>query len=181
MEEILVERGTALICDEVPEAVVLRCRTGYRFRFCGRVLLRSALPCSYLSAPLSEPDSSQKEISDGLQQSYATSVLWQFLSLGYALMLCPFVIVLGGMFFLATALFFLDDREKAEKQPRKTPEAEMKSRVSILALRHQLSPALPPSHINVLEDECVTEYPSLSISLRPCPLPEHRPIEQARG
>ncbi|XP_029925223.1 sphingosine-1-phosphate transporter SPNS2 isoform X1 [Myripristis murdjan] len=55
-------------------------------------------------------------ISDALQESYATSVLWQFLSLGYALMLCPFVIVLGGMFFLATALFFLDDREKAEKQ-----------------------------------------------------------------
>lgn len=55
-------------------------------------------------------------ISDALQQSYATSALWQFLSLGYALMLCPFIIVLGGMFFLATALFFLDDREKAEKQ-----------------------------------------------------------------
>ncbi|KAF4073057.1 hypothetical protein AMELA_G00254500 [Ameiurus melas] len=57
-------------------------------------------------------------ISDALQESYATSVLWQFLSLGYALMLCPFVIVLGGMFFLATALFFLDDREKAEKQTK---------------------------------------------------------------
>uniref|UniRef100_A0AAQ4PDG3 SPNS lysolipid transporter 2, sphingosine-1-phosphate n=1 Tax=Gasterosteus aculeatus aculeatus TaxID=481459 RepID=A0AAQ4PDG3_GASAC len=55
-------------------------------------------------------------ISDALQQSYATSALWRFLSLGYALMLCPFIIVLGGMFFLATALFFLDDREKAEKQ-----------------------------------------------------------------
>uniref|UniRef100_A0A3Q1ATE4 Major facilitator superfamily (MFS) profile domain-containing protein n=1 Tax=Amphiprion ocellaris TaxID=80972 RepID=A0A3Q1ATE4_AMPOC len=60
-------------------------------------------------------------ISDALQQSYATSALWRFLSLGYALMLCPFIIVLGGMFFLATALFFLDDREKAEKhQPCKT-------------------------------------------------------------
>ncbi|XP_061596141.1 sphingosine-1-phosphate transporter SPNS2 isoform X2 [Cololabis saira] len=55
-------------------------------------------------------------ISDGLQENYATSSLWQFLSLGYALMLCPFIIVLGGMFFLATALFYLDDREKAEKQ-----------------------------------------------------------------
>lgn len=55
-------------------------------------------------------------ISDALQESYTTSVLWQFLSLGYALMLCPFVIVLGGMFFLATALFYLDDREKAEEQ-----------------------------------------------------------------
>nr|XP_020468031.1 protein spinster homolog 2-like isoform X2 [Monopterus albus] len=55
-------------------------------------------------------------ISDSLRQSYTMSALWQFLSLGYALMLCPFIIVLGGMFFLATALFFLDDREKAEKQ-----------------------------------------------------------------
>ncbi|XP_013887428.1 protein spinster homolog 2, partial [Austrofundulus limnaeus] len=55
-------------------------------------------------------------ISDELQQSYATSALWQFLSLGYALMLCPFIVVLGGMFFLATALFFLDDKEKADKQ-----------------------------------------------------------------
>ncbi|KAG7471264.1 hypothetical protein MATL_G00123010 [Megalops atlanticus] len=55
-------------------------------------------------------------ISDALQKSYAHSALWQFLSLGYALMLCPFVIILGGMFFLATALFFLDDRDKAEKQ-----------------------------------------------------------------
>ncbi|XP_015223260.1 sphingosine-1-phosphate transporter SPNS2 isoform X1 [Lepisosteus oculatus] len=55
-------------------------------------------------------------ISEALQKSYAHSNLWKFLSLGYALMLCPFVIVLGGMFFLATALFFLDDREKAEKQ-----------------------------------------------------------------
>uniref|UniRef100_A0A8C7ZAS6 SPNS lysolipid transporter 2, sphingosine-1-phosphate n=1 Tax=Oryzias sinensis TaxID=183150 RepID=A0A8C7ZAS6_9TELE len=56
------------------------------------------------------------QISDSLQKSYTTSALWKFLSLGYALMLCPFIIVLGGMFFLATALFFLDDREKAEKQ-----------------------------------------------------------------
>ncbi|KAJ8368372.1 hypothetical protein SKAU_G00084000 [Synaphobranchus kaupii] len=55
-------------------------------------------------------------ISDALQKSYAHSALWQFLSLGYALMLCPFVIILGGMFFLATALFFLDDRDAAEKQ-----------------------------------------------------------------
>ncbi|XP_061904461.1 sphingosine-1-phosphate transporter SPNS2 [Entelurus aequoreus] len=55
-------------------------------------------------------------ISDSLRESYATSALWRFLSLGYALMLCPFIIVLGGMFFLATALFFLDDREKAQNQ-----------------------------------------------------------------
>ncbi|XP_043996793.1 protein spinster homolog 2 isoform X6 [Gambusia affinis] len=56
------------------------------------------------------------KISDKLQERFASSELWKFLSLGYALMLCPFIIVLGGMFFLATALYFLDDREKAEKE-----------------------------------------------------------------
>uniref|UniRef100_A0A8C0GWP1 SPNS lysolipid transporter 2, sphingosine-1-phosphate n=1 Tax=Chelonoidis abingdonii TaxID=106734 RepID=A0A8C0GWP1_CHEAB len=55
-------------------------------------------------------------ISDLIQQSTKESPLWEFLSLGYALMLCPFVVVLGGMFFLATALFFLNDRTKAEQQ-----------------------------------------------------------------
>ncbi|XP_043850810.1 protein spinster homolog 2 isoform X2 [Dromiciops gliroides] len=55
-------------------------------------------------------------ISDLIRQSTRESSLWEFLSLGYALMLCPFVVVLGGMFFLATALFFLSDRAKAEQQ-----------------------------------------------------------------
>ncbi|CAB1315804.1 unnamed protein product, partial [Coregonus sp. 'balchen'] len=41
-------------------------------------------------------------ISDALQKSYTRSVLWQFLSLGYALMLCPFVIVLGGILAAVT-------------------------------------------------------------------------------
>ncbi|OXB64768.1 hypothetical protein ASZ78_016295 [Callipepla squamata] len=54
-------------------------------------------------------------ISDQIRQSTKESPLWEFLSLGYALMLCPFVVVLGGMFFLATALFFLSDRAKAEQ------------------------------------------------------------------
>lgn len=60
------------------------------------------------------PQSSQ--VSDLIRQSTKDSPLWEFLSLGYALMLCPFVVVLGGMFFLATALFFLSDRAKAEQQ-----------------------------------------------------------------
>ncbi|XP_023040392.1 protein spinster homolog 2 isoform X1 [Piliocolobus tephrosceles] len=62
----------------------------------------------------STPKSSQ--ISDLIRQSTKDSPLWEFLSLGYALMLCPFVVVLGGMFFLATALFFVSDRAKAEQQ-----------------------------------------------------------------
>lgn len=55
-------------------------------------------------------------ISDLIQENTNKSPLWEFLSLGYALMLCPFVVVLGGMFFLATALYFLEDRAKAEQQ-----------------------------------------------------------------
>ncbi|KAM5309951.1 sphingosine-1-phosphate transporter SPNS2 isoform 1-T1 [Glossophaga mutica] len=60
-------------------------------------------------------------ISDLIRQSTKDSPLWEFLSLGYALMLCPFVVVLGGMFFLATALFFLSDRAKAEQQALPPP------------------------------------------------------------
>ncbi|XP_057391925.1 sphingosine-1-phosphate transporter SPNS2 isoform X1 [Balaenoptera acutorostrata] len=67
-------------------------------------------------------------ISDLIRQSTKDSPLWEFLSLGYALMLCPFVVVLGGMFFLATALFFLSDRAKAEQQvnPLAMPPASVK-------------------------------------------------------
>uniref|UniRef100_A0A8C0DKN6 Sphingolipid transporter 2 n=1 Tax=Balaenoptera musculus TaxID=9771 RepID=A0A8C0DKN6_BALMU len=67
-------------------------------------------------------------ISDLIRQSTKDSPLWEFLSLGYALMLCPFVVVLGGMFFLATALFFLSDRAKAEQQvnPLVMPPASVK-------------------------------------------------------
>ncbi|XP_075296278.1 sphingosine-1-phosphate transporter SPNS2 isoform X3 [Opisthocomus hoazin] len=54
-------------------------------------------------------------ISDLIRQSTKESPVWEFLSLGYALMLCPFVVVLGGMFFLITAVFFLSDRAKAEQ------------------------------------------------------------------
>uniref|UniRef100_A0A8C2ZWA5 SPNS lysolipid transporter 2, sphingosine-1-phosphate n=1 Tax=Cyclopterus lumpus TaxID=8103 RepID=A0A8C2ZWA5_CYCLU len=57
-------------------------------------------------------------ISDALQQSYATSALWRFLSLAMPSCSVPSSLSWGGMFFLATALFFLDDREKAEKQPQ---------------------------------------------------------------
>ncbi|XP_008853859.1 protein spinster homolog 2 isoform X1 [Nannospalax galili] len=66
-------------------------------------------------------------ISDLIRQSTKDSPLWEFLSLGYALMLCPFVVVLGGMFFLATALFFLSDRAKAEQQADEVPAQCLRS------------------------------------------------------
>uniref|UniRef100_A0A8C4UKZ9 Sphingolipid transporter 2 n=1 Tax=Falco tinnunculus TaxID=100819 RepID=A0A8C4UKZ9_FALTI len=64
-------------------------------------------------------------ISDLIRQSTKESPVWEFLSLGYALMLCPFVVVLGGMFFLATALFFLSDRAKAEQHSITEPRAAL--------------------------------------------------------
>lgn len=42
------------------------------------------------------------------------SFLWQFRSLQLSLLLCSFVAVVGGAFFLATALFIEEDRNRAE-------------------------------------------------------------------
>ncbi|XP_041053229.1 protein spinster homolog 2-like isoform X2 [Carcharodon carcharias] len=55
-------------------------------------------------------------ISDVIRQSKPDLDLWVFLSLGYALMLCPFIVVLGGTFFLATAHFIVQDRNRAHQQ-----------------------------------------------------------------
>ncbi|XP_078211871.1 uncharacterized protein LOC128931127 [Callithrix jacchus] len=62
------------------------------------------------------PTSTSSQISDLICQSTKDSLLWEFLSLGYAVMLCPFVIILGVMFFLAMVLFFLSNCAKAEQQ-----------------------------------------------------------------
>ncbi|KAK2832928.1 hypothetical protein Q5P01_016817 [Channa striata] len=51
-------------------------------------------------------------ISDSLRKT--DSFLWQFRSLQLSLLLCSFVSVVGGAFFLATALFIERDRELAE-------------------------------------------------------------------
>lgn len=52
------------------------------------------------------------QVSDSLRKT--DSFLWQFRSLQLALMLCSFVAVVGGAFFLATALFIKRDRDRAE-------------------------------------------------------------------
>lgn len=51
-------------------------------------------------------------VSDSLRES--DSYLWQFRSLQLSLLLCSFVAVIGGGFFLATALFIEQDRQRAE-------------------------------------------------------------------
>lgn len=52
-------------------------------------------------------------MSDALRRD--DSYLWQFRSLQISLLLCSFVAVVGGAFFLATALFIEQDRDRAEK------------------------------------------------------------------
>uniref|UniRef100_A0A669B327 Protein spinster homolog 1 n=1 Tax=Oreochromis niloticus TaxID=8128 RepID=A0A669B327_ORENI len=51
-------------------------------------------------------------ISDSLRKN--DSFLWQFRSLQYSMLLCAFVAVVGGAFFLATAVYIERDRERAE-------------------------------------------------------------------
>ncbi|KAG9342884.1 hypothetical protein JZ751_015100 [Albula glossodonta] len=51
-------------------------------------------------------------VSDSIRRS--DSYLWQFRSLQLSLLLCSFVAVIGGAFFLATALFIERDRHLAE-------------------------------------------------------------------
>uniref|UniRef100_A0A8D0ACM6 Protein spinster homolog 1 n=1 Tax=Sander lucioperca TaxID=283035 RepID=A0A8D0ACM6_SANLU len=51
-------------------------------------------------------------VSDSLRKT--DSFLWQFRSLQLSLLLCSFVAVIGGGFFLATALFIERDRQRAE-------------------------------------------------------------------
>uniref|UniRef100_A0AAX7TSN0 Protein spinster homolog 1 n=1 Tax=Astatotilapia calliptera TaxID=8154 RepID=A0AAX7TSN0_ASTCA len=51
-------------------------------------------------------------ISDSLRKN--DSFLWQFRSLQFSMLLCAFVAVVGGAFFLGTAVYIERDRERAE-------------------------------------------------------------------
>uniref|UniRef100_A0A3P9AHR0 Major facilitator superfamily (MFS) profile domain-containing protein n=1 Tax=Esox lucius TaxID=8010 RepID=A0A3P9AHR0_ESOLU len=52
-------------------------------------------------------------ISDALRSQLNTHE-WKFRSLEYSFLLCPFVGVLGGLFFLMTAVYITKDRKEAE-------------------------------------------------------------------
>lgn len=52
------------------------------------------------------------QISDSLRKN--DSFLWQFRSLQFSMLLCAFVAVVGGAFFLGTAVYIERDRERAE-------------------------------------------------------------------
>nr|XP_057905804.1 protein spinster homolog 1 [Doryrhamphus excisus] len=74
-------------------------------------------------------------VSDALSRN--DSFLWHFRSLQLALLLCCFVAVGGGAFFLATALFIERDRHRAEKllptddQPILVPKSGRSARVPV--------------------------------------------------
>ncbi|XP_026854377.2 protein spinster homolog 3 [Electrophorus electricus] len=53
-------------------------------------------------------------ISDVVSKLQATSLEWRFHSLEYSILICPFIGVLGGLFFLFTALYIKEDRRAAE-------------------------------------------------------------------
>ncbi|XP_048874079.1 protein spinster homolog 3 [Brienomyrus brachyistius] len=53
-------------------------------------------------------------LSDWIKMYQPDSFTWRFRSLEYSFMLCPFVGVLGGLFFLLTSLHVTKDRKAAE-------------------------------------------------------------------
>ncbi|PWA30577.1 hypothetical protein CCH79_00020469 [Gambusia affinis] len=74
------------------------------------------------------------QLSDSLRRS--DSFLWRFRSLQLSLLLCAFVAVVGGAFFLATALFVESDRTRAEShvpadEPIVVPKSGRSARVPV--------------------------------------------------
>ncbi|XP_056313913.1 protein spinster homolog 3 isoform X1 [Danio aesculapii] len=53
-------------------------------------------------------------ISDSLSKYNTTDPSWDFRRLEYSVLLCPFIGVLGGLFFLMTSLYIKEDRKAAE-------------------------------------------------------------------
>ncbi|XP_020501365.1 protein spinster homolog 1 isoform X1 [Labrus bergylta] len=74
-------------------------------------------------------------VSDSLRKT--DSFLWQFRSLQLSLLLCAFVAVVGGAFFLATALYIEQDRNRAENyvpiddEPIVVPKSGRSTRVPV--------------------------------------------------
>ncbi|XP_075181502.1 protein spinster homolog 1-like [Anomaloglossus baeobatrachus] len=57
-------------------------------------------------------------ISNLTNRQNPDSALWSFHSLQYALMACPFVVTLGGGFFLLASFYIEKDRQKAEMEDK---------------------------------------------------------------
>ncbi|KAM7374783.1 hypothetical protein PAMP_007422 [Pampus punctatissimus] len=60
-------------------------------------------------------------ISDAIQNSKPPTIEWSFRSLKYGFLICPFIGVLGGIFFLMTALYITEDKKAAERLVEEEP------------------------------------------------------------
>lgn len=63
-------------------------------------------------------------ISDSIRNSQPATDEWSFLSLKYGFLLCPFVGVLGGVFFLLTAAHITEDKKAALRLAQDKPAVE---------------------------------------------------------
>ncbi|KAF1378892.1 hypothetical protein PFLUV_G00195220 [Perca fluviatilis] len=69
-------------------------------------------------------------ISDAIGKSRSATPEWSFLSLKYSLLVCPFVGILGGLFFFITSLYIAEDRKaaaqlvEASPSPQQSPASE---------------------------------------------------------
>ncbi|XP_053326837.1 protein spinster homolog 1 [Spea bombifrons] len=86
-------------------------------------------------------------ISDQVRKGKPDSFLLQFRSLGYALMLCAFVGVIGGGFFLATALFIEKDRRKAQLYSQGVLAVESSDEDRIVVPKRGRSTKVPVSSV----------------------------------
>ena len=77
------------------------------------------------------------ELSDALKLSENIAVQ-KFLSLQYALYMTCFVVVLGGGFFLAAALFVQEDRANADLTIKREYEFEHFKDISLVAVTRTL-------------------------------------------
>ncbi|KAK3527636.1 hypothetical protein QTP86_030475, partial [Hemibagrus guttatus] len=112
--------------DKVDNADPLICAVGMLSSspclFIAMVLASISIPATYTSICIGEILLSLNWaiiadillVSDALSKLKPDSLDWRFRSLEYSVMLCPFIGVLGGLFFLLTALYIKADRIAAE-------------------------------------------------------------------
>ncbi|XP_013855439.1 protein spinster homolog 3 [Austrofundulus limnaeus] len=118
--------GTTLsrhLVGKFPQADPLICAAG----------MLGSVPCLFIIIFVASSSIPATYISDAIRSSKPETHHWSFHSLKYSLILCPFVGILGGMFFLITTLYITEDRKEVQRlveadlQPQKgpTPDSSM--------------------------------------------------------
>ncbi|XP_040005575.1 protein spinster homolog 3 isoform X2 [Xiphias gladius] len=64
-------------------------------------------------------------ISDAIKQSKPATNDWTFQSLKYSLLICPFVGILGGLFFFMTSRYITEDRKAAQQLVEDPPPQQV--------------------------------------------------------